>query len=185
DLILLGMGADGHTAPLFPGTAALDAPPERWFVHNHVPQLDTDRLTTTFTFLRAAHRVVFLVAGEGKAEALRQVLEPREGEEPLPAARVMGGQAEVTWLVDAAAASLLAPSADQVPAHVCGESGRGPRLVVPSDTPSVCVFAPSILVTATIEPGDEDFGDIHFHLGGQGYWVARLVRDLGERPILV
>jgi 6-phosphogluconolactonase len=112
DLILLGMGADGHTASLFPGTAALDAPPERWFVHNHVPQLDTDRLTTTFTFLRAAHRVVFLVAGEGKAEALRQVLEPREGEEPLPAARVMGGQAEVTWLVDAAAASLLAHSAD-------------------------------------------------------------------------
>lgn len=56
---------------------------------------------------------------------------------------------------------------------------------MPSDTPTVCVFAPSILVTVTIEPGDEDFGDIHFHLGGQGYWVARLVRELGERPILV
>ncbi len=54
-----------------------------------------------------------------------------------------------------------------------------------SETPTVCVFAPSILVTVTVESGSEGFDDIHFHLGGQGYWIARLVRELGERPILV
>lgn len=54
-----------------------------------------------------------------------------------------------------------------------------------SETPTVCVFAPSILVTVTVEAGGEEFDDIHFHLGGQGYWIARLVRELGERPILV
>lgn len=54
-----------------------------------------------------------------------------------------------------------------------------------SETPTVCVFAPSILVTVTMEPDVEDFADIHFHVGGQGYWIARLVRELGERPILV
>jgi 6-phosphogluconolactonase len=107
DLVLLGLGDDGHTASLFPGTAALEAPPERWFVHNFVPKLDSERLTATFTFLRAAHRVMFLVAGGGKAEALRQVLEPGPGQSPLPAARVMGGDADVTWLVDEAAASEL------------------------------------------------------------------------------
>jgi len=111
DLILLGMGDDGHTASLFPGTEALDAPPGRWFIENEVPQLDTVRLTTTFPFLRAAHQVLFLVAGEGKAEALRQVLEPSDGEELLPAARVEGGDAEVTWLVDEAAASRLSAAA--------------------------------------------------------------------------
>lgn len=54
-----------------------------------------------------------------------------------------------------------------------------------SETPTVCVFAPSILVTVTMEPDVDEFADIHFHVGGQGYWVARLVRELGERPILV
>lgn len=56
---------------------------------------------------------------------------------------------------------------------------------MPSETPTVCVFAPSMLVTVTVERGGDEFDDIHFHLGGQGYWVARLVRELGERPILV
>lgn len=49
----------------------------------------------------------------------------------------------------------------------------------------MCVFSPSILVTVTVESAGEEFDDIHFHLGGQGYWVARLIRELGERPILV
>lgn len=54
-----------------------------------------------------------------------------------------------------------------------------------SETPTVCVFSPSILVTVTVESAGPEFDDIHFHLGGQGYWVARLIRELGERPILV
>ena len=106
-LILLGMGDDGHTASLFPGTAALDAPEHRWYVANHVPRLDTDRLTATYPFLRAAHRVMVLVAGTAKAPALRRVLEPGGDERPPPAAGVMGGEAEVTWLVDEEAAADL------------------------------------------------------------------------------
>lgn len=53
-----------------------------------------------------------------------------------------------------------------------------------SETPTVCVFAPSLLVTVTVESGKEDSAEIHFHVGGQGYWVARMVKELGERPIL-
>lgn len=108
DLILLGMGADGHTASLFPGTAALQAPAQRWFVANHVPKLETDRLTATYAMLQSARQVMFLVAGADKAAALRQVLEPGPDEERLPATGVMGGEAEVVWMVDEAAASELA-----------------------------------------------------------------------------
>lgn len=108
DLILLGMGEDGHCASLFPGTAALDSPSGRWFVHNYVPQLDAERLTTTYEFLHAAHAVAFLVAGTAKAEALRAVLEPRPDESVLPSTRVMDGESEVTWLIDKAAAAELA-----------------------------------------------------------------------------
>jgi 6-phosphogluconolactonase len=110
DLILLGMGDDGHTASLFPGTAALNAPTSRWFVENYVPKVEGFRMTTTFSFLRAAHRLLFLVAGDAKAEALSAVLEPHPGQEPLPAAGVLGGQAEVTWMVDEAAAARISPS---------------------------------------------------------------------------
>lgn len=52
------------------------------------------------------------------------------------------------------------------------------------DTSTVCVFAPSLLVTVTIESGLDEFDEMHFHMGGQGYWVARMVKELGERPIL-
>lgn len=107
DLVLLGIGADGHTASLFPGTSALDAPPGRWFVDNYVPHLDAHRLTATLPFLRAARRILFLVTGEGKAAALKEILEPAPGSDPLPAAGVLGGDAAVTWLVDEEAASQL------------------------------------------------------------------------------
>lgn len=107
DLILLGMGSDGHTASLFPGTRALDAPPDRWYVANYVPRLNAERLTATYSLLHSAHRILFLVCGEGKTETLRRVLEPGNGERPLPAARVMDGDSEVIWLVDEAAASAL------------------------------------------------------------------------------
>jgi 1-phosphofructokinase len=52
------------------------------------------------------------------------------------------------------------------------------------ETYNVAVFAPSLLVTVTVESGGDDYDEIHFHMGGQGYWVARGIRELGERPIL-
>ncbi len=110
DLILLGMGDDGHTASLFPGTAALNADPARWYVANYVPQAEVDRLTVTYSFLHRAHQIVFLVSGADKAPALKSVLEPRPGEAPPPAGRVMDGDAEVTWMIDEAAAAELTDS---------------------------------------------------------------------------
>ena len=75
DLVLLGMGGDGHTASVFPGTAALDER-VRLCVANDVPQLSTKRLTLTYPVLSAARELMFLVAGADKATALRDVLGP-------------------------------------------------------------------------------------------------------------
>ena len=104
DLLLAGIGDDGHTLSLFPGTDGLEVH-DRWFVANHVPQKDTWRLTTTYPLAWRARQIYVLVAGDGKAEALAQIMEPRGGV-PLPARRLME-HGTVTWLVDDAAAALL------------------------------------------------------------------------------
>ncbi len=105
DLILAGIGDDGHTLSLFPGTEALDIT-DRWYVANWVEQKQTWRLTATFPLAHRARLIMVLVAGVGKAEALAEILEPT-ADERLPAARLMDGEAEVVWLVDHQAASLL------------------------------------------------------------------------------
>ena len=98
DLVWLGMGADGHTASLFPGTPALDER-ERLVVANWVPSLDAWRMTLTYPVLNAAREAMFVVNGADKADAIARV---RSGSLDPPAARV---RAERTvWLVDAAAA---------------------------------------------------------------------------------
>jgi len=105
DLVMLGIGGDGHTASLFPETAALGVT-DRLAVANPVPKLDTTRLTLTVPVLNAARRIVFLVAGEGKADALREILEGDADPSRYPAKLVQppGGP---TWLVDRAAARRL------------------------------------------------------------------------------
>jgi 6-phosphogluconolactonase len=102
DLIWLGMGPDGHTASLFPGSAALDET-ERWVVGTWAPHPQAWRMTLTFPVLTAGRQVVFAVEGANKADALRAV---RAGGSGLPAERVAGEHVE--WLVDAAAAGEVA-----------------------------------------------------------------------------
>lgn len=98
DLLWLGMGPDGHTASLFPDTAALDER-KRWVVGNWVPALATWRMTITFPVIGAARHTVVAVMGANKVDALREI---RAGGSDLPAARVAGDQVE--WILDAAAA---------------------------------------------------------------------------------
>lgn len=94
DLILLGMGGDGHTASLFPGTKALKES-KRLVVRNAVPVLGADRITMTYPLINAARERWFLVRGEDKAKAFEKV---RQGK--LPAAQVVNAR----WFLDPTAA---------------------------------------------------------------------------------
>jgi 6-phosphogluconolactonase len=105
DLILLGMGADGHTASLFPDTAALDER-ERDVVPVYVDKLAAWRVTLTLPVINAARSVIFLVSGAGKAPVLARV----HGGEELPASLVQPTDGELIWLVDRDAASDLPPN---------------------------------------------------------------------------
>ena len=106
DLILLAIGEDGHTASLFPETSALDVT-DRWVVANPVLKLETTRLILTIPVINAAKAVTFLVAGEGKAEALKQILEGDADPRAYPAKFIRPECGDLTWMVDRAAAGLL------------------------------------------------------------------------------
>jgi 6-phosphogluconolactonase len=106
DLVLLGMGADGHTASLFPHTAAL-AESQRWVVVNEVPALATRRITFTFPLIARARAVCVAVTGEAKAAALAEVLEGPSDPDRLPSQRLRACADRVAWFVDAAAAGRL------------------------------------------------------------------------------
>ncbi len=106
DLILLGMGDDGHTASLFPGTAAIHER-ERWVVAHYIEKLEAWRLTLTPPVLNAAANIIFLVSGGGKAERLQQVLRGPYQPDTLPAQIIKPVGGHLSWLVDRAAAELL------------------------------------------------------------------------------
>ena len=105
DLVWLGMGRDGHTASLFPGSLALEEA-ERWVVANWCPSLEAWRMTLTYPVLMAARRILVVVTGSDKADALAAI---RSGGSGLPAEKVAGPAVE--WIVDAAAAAGVAEPA--------------------------------------------------------------------------
>lgn len=106
DLILLGVGEDGHVASLFPGDPALSER-KRWVLpvhHDKPPQPLVDRLTLTYPVLNFARNIIFIVSGERKAQILWRILVERE---QLPAALVKPVNGQVVWMLDEGAVSAL------------------------------------------------------------------------------
>jgi 6-phosphogluconolactonase len=118
DLVLLGLGDDGHTASLFPGARAL-AEEQAWVTWSPPGVLPPplDRVTMTFPLLNAARQVAFLVSGANKSQAVRDVLAGHAQTNERPAAGIRPQLGKLTWLVDKAAASLLS---DQPPGQQSG-----------------------------------------------------------------
>jgi len=108
DLILLGLGSDGHTASLFPGTAALEER-TRLVVANWVEKLKAHRVTFTYPVTNHAACVVFLVSGTDKAGIVRDVFENPKAD--FPAQRIKPASGRLLWLIDHAAAGLLSGQA--------------------------------------------------------------------------
>jgi 6-phosphogluconolactonase len=107
DLALLGMGEDGHTASLFPGSPALEEK-DRWVVAPRVEKLGGSRITLTCPILENAACIIFLVTGESKAEMLKQVVQSGERSAHRPAGLIRPRHGELFWYVDRAAARDLA-----------------------------------------------------------------------------
>ncbi len=105
DLVLLGLGDDGHTASLFPGTAALRES-ARLVIANQVARLNTFRITLTYPVLNNAAEDLFMVSGKGKAEIAASVLR-KSGAPEFPAQRVQPANGRLLWLLDQDAAALL------------------------------------------------------------------------------
>lgn len=106
DLILLGMGDDGHTASLFPGTEVLRED-SRWVWAYYLTPQSMYRITLTAPLINQAHKIVFLTFGANKAPALYEVLEGNPNPEQYPSQLIQPQHGEVHWLVDEAAASRL------------------------------------------------------------------------------
>jgi len=106
DLILLGLGDNGHTASLFPGTPALEER-QRWAVEVHVAEEDLYRVTLTVPLINQAVVVAFLVAGKSKARVLKEVLYGPRDPARLPAQLIRPESGDLLWLIDREAAALV------------------------------------------------------------------------------
>jgi 6-phosphogluconolactonase len=104
DFMLLGLGDDGHTASLFPGSPALTET-HRWFVDNKVEKLNTVRLTTTYPVINNSRNIIFLASGKGKAGVLKDVLTGPEGK--YPSQNVKADNGKLYWYLDKDIASEL------------------------------------------------------------------------------
>jgi 6-phosphogluconolactonase len=106
DFILLGLGEDGHTASLFPGTRAIRES-ARWVLGHYVDEQKGWRITLTPPLINAARTVVFIATGEGKAPVLRDILEGPHRPDILPAQMVRPAEGTLLWMLDREAAALL------------------------------------------------------------------------------
>jgi 6-phosphogluconolactonase len=106
DLVLLGIGEDGHTASLFPGSSVITEP-TRWVCAEHASGAAMWRITQTPIVINAAKNVIFLVSGPEKAGAVRDVLQGPFQPERLPAQAIKPLKGRLTWLLDKPAAGLL------------------------------------------------------------------------------
>lgn len=106
DLVLLGMGEDGHTASLFPHTSVLNEMKHRCAAV-YVDKLAAWRITLTATMINTAHQICFMVTGENKARTLRDVLRGPHQPDHLPAQSIHPVSGDIIWMVDEPAASLL------------------------------------------------------------------------------
>ena len=109
DLMWLGMGEDGHTASLFPGTSALDET-EKWVVGHRVESQSSSRITLTFPVINNARRVVVLCPGENKSTVLRDIFRPETPRARYPIQRLKPVDGELIWLMDKLAAAKLPAS---------------------------------------------------------------------------
>lgn len=111
DLVLLGLGDDGHTASLFPSTAAVKLAAQgrldHWAAASYVERFAAWRITLTPVLINNAAEIIFLVAGGGKAEILERVLHGPYNPEELPAQLIQPQSGRLIWMVDEAAARLL------------------------------------------------------------------------------
>jgi 6-phosphogluconolactonase len=110
DVVLLGMGPDGHTASLFPGSKGLEDN-ARWVIANWVEKFKTDRITFTFPVINAARHVLLLIAGADKTDMLHEVLIDKKGTYPVE--RVQPVDGAKVWMLDQAAAAKLTDLSDQ------------------------------------------------------------------------
>jgi 6-phosphogluconolactonase len=104
DAVLLGMGPDGHTASLFPGSKGLEEK-ERWVIANWVEKFNSARITFTFPVLDAARKVLLLIAGADKAPTISEVLGTKKETLTYPVQRVKPVDGAKVWLLDSAAAA--------------------------------------------------------------------------------
>src|SRR5207244_6663426 len=134
DLILLGIGEEGHTASLFPGSPALEET-RRWVVAVKAPSEPPLRLTLRLPALIQAANVYFLVAGSNKAQALYHILNGSPDPKNYPAAGVRLARGTVIWWVDREAAALVRESAAYMRRH---NHNFCPRIVMSIDQPRTC-----------------------------------------------
>jgi len=106
DLILLGMGQDGHTASLFPGTSVLKEK-KYWVKAYYLEQQQIYRITFTAPLINRAKEIIFLIHGENKAAALKEILEGERNPNQYPAQLIVPMKGRVSWFVDKQAASKL------------------------------------------------------------------------------